>query len=39
VFLILDAVKAMGLSGNTVIIFTADHGESLGDHNYYFEHG
>ncbi len=36
---ILDAVKAMGLRNNTLIILTADHGESLGEHNYYFEHG
>lgn len=36
---VLDAVKAMGLNDNTIIIFTSDHGESLGDHNYYFNHG
>ena len=24
---------------NTVVIVTADHGESLGEHNYYLEHG
>jgi len=36
---VLDEVKAMGLSDNTIIIFTADHGESLGEHNYYFAHG
>lgn len=36
---VLDTVKAMGLIDNTIIIFTADHGESLGDHNYYFAHG
>lgn len=36
---VLDAVKSMGLSDNTIIIFTSDHGESLGDHNYYFAHG
>jgi arylsulfatase A-like enzyme len=36
---VLDAVKAIGLSDNTIIVFTADHGESLGEHNYYFEHG
>jgi arylsulfatase A-like enzyme len=27
------------LLNNTIVVFTADHGESLGDHNYYFEHG
>ncbi len=26
-------------NGNTMIVFLADHGESLGDHNYYFFHG
>lgn len=36
---VLDAVKALGLSDNTIIIFTADHGESLGEHDYYFDHG
>jgi len=24
---------------NLLIVFTADHGESLGEHNYYYEHG
>ncbi len=23
----------------TIVVFTSDHGESLGDHDYYFEHG
>ncbi|HWP93817.1 MAG TPA: sulfatase [Thermodesulfobacteriota bacterium] len=36
---VLDLVKDMGLSDNTIIIFTADHGEALGDHNLYFAHG
>jgi len=36
---LLAAVKAMGLEENTLVVFTADHGESLGDHEYYFEHG
>ncbi|GAB3919548.1 hypothetical protein GCM10027613_23690 [Microlunatus endophyticus] len=29
---ILDALDATGLAGNTVVIFTSDHGEMLGDH-------
>lgn len=36
---LLDTMKTMGIDENTIIIFTADHGESLGDHNYYFGHG
>ena len=36
---LLDAIKTMGLSDNTMIIFTADHGESLGDHDFFFGHG
>ncbi len=28
-----------GLLENTMVIISSDHGESLGDHNYYFEHG
>jgi arylsulfatase A-like enzyme len=24
---------------NTLIVFTSDHGESLGEHDYYFQHG
>lgn len=36
---VLDTIKALGLSENTIVIFTADHGESLGEHNYYFDHG
>lgn len=29
---VLDAVKERNLEGNTVILFTSDHGELLGDH-------
>ncbi|HEY9291378.1 MAG TPA: sulfatase-like hydrolase/transferase [Microlunatus sp.] len=29
---ILDALEAQGLSDETVVIFTSDHGEMLGDH-------
>ncbi len=25
--------------GNLLIVFTADHGESLGEHNFYWDHG
>ena len=27
------------LRGRTLIVFTADHGESLGEHDYYYSHG
>jgi arylsulfatase A-like enzyme len=34
---LLERLNDLGLA-NTIIIITADHGESLGEHNYYFEH-
>ena len=37
--ILLKALKEQGLAGNTLVVLTADHGESLGDHNYFFEHG
>jgi arylsulfatase A-like enzyme len=37
--LLLQALDEQGLAGNTLVVLTADHGESLGDHNYFFEHG
>lgn len=33
-----SALAELGLDNNTLIILTADHGESLGEHNLYFEH-
>jgi arylsulfatase A-like enzyme len=27
------------LGGDLIVIFTADHGESLGEHHFYFDHG
>ena len=36
---LLDTLDARGARENSLIILTADHGESLGDHRYYFEHG
>ena len=29
---VLDALDASGLAGNTLVVFTSDHGEMLGDH-------
>jgi len=36
---VLDALRASGAWGRTLIVFTSDHGESLGEHDYYFDHG
>jgi arylsulfatase A-like enzyme len=36
---VLDGLKASGGWDKTVILLTSDHGESLGEHNYYFDHG
>ena len=35
----LARVKAMGLYENALIVFASDHGESLGEHDFFFEHG
>jgi arylsulfatase len=34
-----DALRAHGLWDRIVFVLTADHGESLGEHDYYFQHG
>jgi arylsulfatase len=36
---LLDAVAARGLLEQAVVVFTADHGESLGEDDYWFSHG
>lgn len=36
---LLDGVRDLELWDNTIIALVCDHGESLGEHNYYFEHG
>ncbi|MDY7093354.1 MAG: sulfatase [Acidobacteriota bacterium] len=36
---LLDAMGERGLMENTLTVFTSDHGESLGEHGYYFDHG
>jgi arylsulfatase A-like enzyme len=36
---LLGKLRAAGLEESTVVIVSADHGESLGEHDYYFEHG
>jgi arylsulfatase A-like enzyme len=35
----LDALRNLGLYDDSLVVFTADHGESLGEHGYFFEHG
>lgn len=34
-----DYLGEKGLLGNTAFVVTADHGEQLGDHGLYYEHG
>ena len=36
---LLEEMESLGLMENSVIMLTADHGESLGEHQYFFEHG
>lgn len=36
---LLDALRARHLYEGSLILFTADHGESLGEHDYWFSHG
>lgn len=36
---LLEALRARGLYEDSLILFTSDHGESLGDHGYWFSHG
>jgi len=34
---ILDTLKATGADQNTIVIFTSDHGDLLGDHGFYLK--
>ena len=36
---LLGEMRRRGLLGRTLTAFTSDHGESLGEHAYYFDHG
>jgi len=36
---LLDHARKLGLLDDALVIFTADHGESLGEHGSWFEHG
>jgi arylsulfatase A-like enzyme len=36
---VLERLEDLGLLEDSLVIYTADHGESLGEHDYWFEHG
>jgi arylsulfatase A-like enzyme len=36
---VLDALEASAVRDRTLVVVTSDHGESLGEHDYYFDHG
>jgi arylsulfatase A-like enzyme len=36
---LIREIKALGLYDKVLIILTADHGEGMGEHDYYFAHG
>ena len=36
---LLSTLDDMGVSDNTIVVFTADHGHSLGEHDYWYHHG
>ena len=36
---ILEHARGLGLLDEALVVFTADHGESLGEHDYFFGHG
>jgi arylsulfatase A-like enzyme len=35
----LAALEKSPHAGNTIVVLASDHGESLGEHDYYFDHG
>ena len=36
---LLDTLDDLGIADNTIVVFTADHGHSLGEHDYWYHHG
>ena len=36
---LVDSLKQLGLYDNALIVFSADHGEGMGEHDYFFAHG
>lgn len=37
--ILLEELERLGIKDETLLIFTADHGEAFGEHAYYFDHG
>ena len=36
---VVDALRSSAVQDRTLVVITSDHGESLGEHDYYFDHG
>ena len=36
---LIDAIRERGLYDDALIVFTADHGEAMGERNFFFAHG
>lgn len=36
---LIDTLRRLDLYDDSIIIFTSDHGEGMGEHDYYFNHG
>lgn len=36
---VLEALEKAGLADRALVVLTSDHGESLGEHDYFFDHG
>jgi arylsulfatase A-like enzyme len=36
---VLEALRRSAIKDRTLVILTSDHGESLGEHDYFFDHG
>jgi arylsulfatase A-like enzyme len=36
---LLEALRSSASGGKTIVLLTSDHGESLGEHGYFFDHG
>jgi len=37
--ILLEELENLGIKDETLLVFTADHGEAFGEHAYYFDHG